>query len=126
FGLCATALFLPALTAAAPAPSNATAQREYVHYFFDTPRPLTLDTTRIAVHGQGLASVRAADVGIAGARTEPSGHPGVHFVSLPKNRRSAAGVERALDEAAALRGPSVAFTTSVFVGDDGGPVIPSP
>lgn len=126
FRLSVAAIMLPLLLGAAPAPVSHTHQRSYVHYYFDTPRPLTIDTTRIAVYGQGLAQVRAAHTGIPGARTEPAGLPGIHFVALPKDRRSPAGVERSLDDAATLRGPSVTFTTPVFIGEDGGPVIPSP
>ncbi|GJM18191.1 MAG: hypothetical protein DHS20C14_04040 [Phycisphaeraceae bacterium] len=97
----------------------------YVCYYFDEARELTLDTTRVAVFGTGTRNVRGADLGVPGAAVEYLAIPNVQFVEMPAGERTRDRVERALDDASSLRAPSVGYVAPVFVGLDGGYVVPT-
>ncbi len=98
----------------------------YVSYYFDEARPLTLDTSRVAVFGTGRRDVRGADLGLDDARVEYLPLYSVQLVEIPAHTRSRAGVESVLDAAGTIRAESVGYVSPVFVGEDGGPLIPTP
>ncbi|MEQ8768966.1 MAG: S8 family serine peptidase [Phycisphaerales bacterium] len=113
------ALSEPAATPPEPAPA-------FVSYYFDEPRTLTLDPTRVAVFATGVRDVRGADLGLDGARVEFLPLLSAQLVELPEAERSWEGVRGALDEAHAIRAESVGYVSPVFVGEDGGPLVPTP
>ncbi len=111
----------------APAlPAAGQPESAYVSYYFDEPRSLTLDKSRVAVFSTGLRDVRGTDLGLGETPVEHLPLFNAQLVELPPARRTRAGVESALDDAGTLRAESVGYVSPVFVGLDGGPVIPTP
>ena len=108
------------------APAVAQPEPAYVSYYFDEPRALTLDPTRVAVFSTGVRDVRGTDLGLGNAPVEHLPLFNAQLVELPQAQRSRAGVESILDDAGALRAESVGYVSPVFIGLDGGPVIPTP
>ena len=95
---------------------------------FDTPRPLTLNTDRIAVefiNPPGLTGPRGGNGGspIAGAAVVQAEIPGWWFLDLPPAQRSAADIEALVDQV--VTDANVRFATPVFVDDLGGPMFPT-
>ncbi len=88
-------------------------------HFFDEERPLTLDLRRIAALRDDVGGAQA----IGGMEGEAFGIPGWSLLRTPEGRRSAAEALRLVEQTEALAG--VAFAAPVFVGEDGGPLIPS-
>ncbi|MEZ6317759.1 MAG: S8 family serine peptidase [Phycisphaerales bacterium] len=96
---------------------------DHVVYFFDQPRELTLDPARVAVIGAGTRSLVGEDVGLPGARVRAVGFADVELVEPTRARQR--GIDL-IDRATAKRTSEAKYVAPVYIGDDGGPVIPTP
>ena len=120
-----------------PTPIAPAADAAFTVDHFGEPRSLELDPTRVALLGVRDAWVAGAVLDRHGAdRTalRPAAVDGWSFADLDGARRggdrgangalTAAGVERLVEDLAASN--AAAFVSPVFLGSDGGPVIPTP
>lgn len=102
----------------------------HVYYYFDQPRSLTVDPSRIAVlqDDERTAQTLAegfAGLGVASERVLPQAAPGWSLVEVEDAVRDAAGGVEALVEDFA-REPGVLFASPVFVDEMGGPMFVTP
>jgi len=115
----ATAVALFAGTAEAATPSG------FSYHYFKESRPLTLDTTRVAVFSTGDDAGRAAAMWVVGLSAESEIQIPIHgltLIDLDVTSRDALSIQATV-AAAAARADTTGFVSPVFVGEDGGPII---
>ncbi len=107
-----------------------TAQAEsYHYYYFDQKRPLSIDTTRVAIleaiHGQqALAKGRFEKFGIVDADVKPWPIAGWSLADVPARDRSHSGIGALVSRMAVEAATD--FVSPVFIGRYGGPIIITP
>lgn len=110
-------LLLAALTAS----QAGAAENGYAHSYFKEQRPLTLDTTRVAVLHAVASKPDLARYGLDASAATPMAVPGWSFVGTTASIRTDAAIEQAVRQVA--EGEPVEFVSPVFLDDQGEPVV---